>query len=60
MHLRNRISKIRCCPCLEIIAANETVFASAISFSFFPFFPPTPAQNRLIAGRASEASDRQG
>lgn len=52
MHLKNRTSKIRCCPCLGIIAANETVFVSA--FFFFA------AQSPLIAGFASEASDRQG
>lgn len=52
MHPRNRNTKIRCL-CLEIIAANETVFVSTVFIFLFSF------QNPLIADCASEASDRQ-
>lgn len=50
---RKKISKIRCCPCIEMTATNNILFLSALMFF--------AVQNPLImAGFASEAGDRRG
>lgn len=53
MLLRKKISKDRCCPCIESIATNNILYLCALIFF--------AAQNPLImAGFASEAGGRQG